>query len=343
LRIKFLVTPFGPMAGNIVSALRLKEALIDEGVSVVDDTEDEDYDLLHVHTPVPPSNFLRVRKAKKKGVPVIIHAHTTAEDVEGTWTGSSILSGWVGRYLNEFYSMADLVLSPTEWTRERLRARNLRVPVQVLSNGIDPRRFAFDPERRLRFRKALGLSADRKTVYAVGIVCLRKGVEIFPEVARELPQMDFVWVGRRSKLYHPFKVQKLISDSPSNLRFVYNVEDIVDAHCGGDIFFTPSFAENQGLAVMEAMAVGRPVVARALPVYDGLLMNGKSALLGNSPQDFVSALEQLQNDGASAESLVREAREPLARHDIAMVAKQLVAIYDQLLRSKAFTHKTTLN
>jgi 1,2-diacylglycerol-3-alpha-glucose alpha-1,2-glucosyltransferase len=324
------------MSGNIVAARRLKDALLNEGVEVSDDPDEKDYDLLHVHTPLPPSNALEVRRAKKKGIPVVIHAHTTVEDAEGTFTGSSVLSGWVSRYLTRFYNMADLVLSPSEWTRSRLKARNLRVPIEVLSNGIDPRKFTFDQERRLRFRDRVRLAEDRTTVYMVGVVCLKKGVNVFPKVARQLPQMDFVWVGRRSRLYHPFKVAGAISASPPNVHFVYDVEDVVDAHCGGDIFFTPSYAENQGIALMEAMAVGRPVVARALPVYEGLLEEGKSALMGDSTADFVEALARVQGDEALSASFVREARESLRNHDIVTVAKRLVSIYDGLLGNKSF-------
>ena len=336
LKVKFLVTPVGLMMGNIVSARRLKEALLNEGVTVSDDRAEREYDVLHVHTPIPPWNALEVREAKKKGIPVVIHAHTSAEDAEGTWTGSGLLSGWVGRYLSWFYNKADLVLTPSEWTSGRLRARGLRAPVEVLSNGIDPERFRFDQERGRRFRERYGIPIRRRVAYIIGVVCLKKGIEVLPEVARAVPEMDFVWVGRRSNLYHPFKVGRAIGRCPGNVRFIHDVQDILDAHCGCDVFFTPSFAENQGVALMEAMAVGRPVVARDLPVYEGLLRNESSALLGNSAVDFATALKRLGGDEGLSESLAREGRAALDSHDIRKVAKRLVSIYDSLLRRKSF-------
>ncbi len=336
LKVKFLVTPVGLMMGNIVSARRLKEALLNEGVTVSDDRADREYDILHVHTPIPPWNALEVRKAKKKGVPVVIHAHTTAEDAQGTWTGSTLLSGWVGRYLTWFYGKADLVLAPSEWTRGRLRARGLKAPVEVLSNGIDPERFKFEGERRRQFRERYGIPIEHKVAYVIGVVCLKKGIEVLPEVARAVPEMDFVWVGRRSSLYHPFKVGGAIGRCPGNVRFIHDVQDILDAHCGCDIFFTPSFAENQGVALMEAMAVGRPVVARNLPVYEGLLRNERSALLGDSAADFAIALGRLRRDDDLSESLAREGRAALDSHDIRKVAKRLVSIYDSLLLRNSF-------
>jgi 1,2-diacylglycerol-3-alpha-glucose alpha-1,2-glucosyltransferase len=336
LKVKFLVTPVGLMTGNIISAARLKEALIAEGVTVSDARDERNYDLLHVHTPIPPGNALEVNRAKKKGIPVVIHAHTSAEDAEGTWTGATLLSGWVGRYLTWFYNKADLVLSPSEWTAGRLRARGLKAPVEVLSNGIDPERFRFEEERRRLFREKHGIPFGRRVVYVVGVLCLKKGVEVIPEVARAVPEMDFVWVGRRSKLYHPFRVGRAIRKCPDNVHFVEDVPEILDAHCGGDIFFTPSFAENQGVALLEAMAVGRPVVARNHPVYEGLLENGRSALLGDSAADFAAALKRLQANDAESEAMAREGRAGLVSHDIRKVAKRLASIYDSLLARKSF-------
>lgn len=336
MRVKFLVTPIGLMMGNVVSANRLKDALVQEGVEVTDDPADQRYDLLHVHTPIPPGNAFEVRRAKKRGIPVVIHAHTTAEDTEGTWTGSTTLSGAVGRYLTAFYNMGDLVLAPSAWTKSRLRARGLRAPVEVLSNGIDLKRFSFKEDRRRRFREKYRLPADRKVAYIVGVLCVKKGIEVLPDVARALPGLEFVWVGRRSRLYHPIIVSNAIRRCPDNVRFLKDVDDIVDAHCGCDFFFTPSFAENQGVALLEAMAVGRPVVARALPVYEGLLQDGKSALLGGTAVDFAAALSRLQSDDALAASLSREGRAALEAHEMGKVARRLVSIYGSLLKRNSF-------
>ncbi len=125
MKVKFLVTPVGLMMGNIESAKRLANALVRHGLEVTDDLRDKSYDILHVHTPVPPTNIAIVKRAKKMGIPVVLHAHTTAEDAEGTWTGSTALSGLTGRYLTYFYNLGDVVLAPSAWTKGRLRARGV--------------------------------------------------------------------------------------------------------------------------------------------------------------------------------------------------------------------------
>jgi 1,2-diacylglycerol-3-alpha-glucose alpha-1,2-glucosyltransferase len=329
------------MMGNIESAKRLANALTRQGVEMTDDLGDKSYDILHVHTPVPPSNIIAVKNAKKMGIPVVLHAHTTAEDAEGTWTGSTALSGLTGRYLTYFYNLGDIVLAPSSWTKERLQARGVVVPIRVLSNGVDLERFRFQQERRQRFRSRYGIPNDSIVAYSIGVVCVKKGVETLPLVSRELPALKFVWVGRRSMLYHPLKVRRAMKKCPENVRFMHDVEDIVDAHCGCDIFFTPSLAENQGMAVMEAMAVGRPVVARNLQAYDGLLTNGESAIICSSASEFVSAIDRLTRDTDLTRDLIENGRAAIGAHDLGKVAAELITIYNSLLEGSGKKNEVT--
>lgn len=309
------------------------DALVREGLDITDDPNEEEYDLLHVHTPLPFTNILEIRKAKKRGIPVVMHSHTTAEDAKGTWTGSSTLSGVVGRYLTFFYNHGDVVIAPSSWTRDTLRARHVKTRIEVLSNGIDLERFRLDLERRKRFRERYEIPEGAMVVYSVGVVCIKKGVEALPQVAQEVSDLQFVWVGRRSKLYHPIHINHIIGKCPSNVRFLNDVEDILDAHCGCDIFFTPSFTENQGLALMEAMAVGRPVVARNLPVYQNLLTDGGNAFMCGTTGEFAASIEKLRCDPELSKMFVERGKDALQRHEIGKVAKDLVSIYSSLLET----------
>ncbi len=330
-----MVTPVGLMMGNIESARRLERAISARGIEVTTSERPVDYDILHVHTPVPPGNFRIVKKAKRRGIPVVMHAHTTVEDSVGTWSGSRALAGVTGTYLTRFYNLGDIILAPSAWTRARLERRGVSPPIRVLSNGVDLARFAFDQGRRERFRRRFGIPGDAVVAYSIGVVCLKKGIETYPEVTNAIPDIDFAWVGKLSRLYHPVRVGRAMRHCGKNTRFLHDVEDIVDAHCGGDIFFAPSFAENQGMAVMEAMAVGRPVVARDLPSYEGLLEDGKDALIGRSADDFVAAIQHLRKEPGLGSSLAEVARKTIQSHSIGQVAEQLESIYRDLLDGRA--------
>jgi 1,2-diacylglycerol-3-alpha-glucose alpha-1,2-glucosyltransferase len=331
LNVKFVVTPVGLMMGNIESAKRLAKALAAQGVTVSDERGHNDYDILHVHTPFPPRNMRLVERARREGKRVVIHAHTTVEDSVGTWTGSWALAALTEKYLTHFYNLGDLVIAPSEWTKERLRTRGVKVGIRVLSNGVDLERFRFLPERRERFRSAHGIPSESVVAYSIGVLCLKKGIEVYPEVVSRLPSLGFVWVGRSSLLYHPGRIRRAMMECASNARFLHDVEDIVDAHCGCDLFFTPSYVENQGMAILEAMAVGRPIVARNLKVYEGLLANGVNSLTCRGNDEFISALDLLRADENRARSLVNNARETVRAHDMRNITRQLIDIYRSLL------------
>jgi len=334
LKVRFLVTPVGLMMGNVKAAGRLMKALAGEGVDVSDHIDAWDFDILHVHTPVPPQNIIIVKKAKRRGIRVIVHSHTTVEDAEGTFTGSSAFSGVVSKYLSYFYNLGDLVLSPSAWTKGTLERRGVVAPIKVLSNGIDLGRFRFDAERRMRFRERYGFAESEKVVYSIGVVCVKKGIASYPEVVNAVDGVKFVWVGQLSLLYQPLKVNRSMKRCGQRVRFLHDVGDIVDAHCGCDIFFMPSFAENQGIAVLEALAIGRPVVARDLEVYRGLLENGKSALLCRDGAEFAAAIGKIKSDDALAGNLVVGGKGALADHDMRKVVRELIAIYESLLAEK---------
>lgn len=321
------------MMGNIEGPRRLKKHLMLEGIDVTDEPHATDYDILHVHTPIPLRNIIEVKKAKKKGAPVVMHTHTTAEDARGTWTGSDIFAEVVGRYLTLFYNMGDLVIAPSEWTKGTLKARGITARIEVLSSGIDLERFRFEMSKRKAFREKYGIPEDATVAYVIGVVCVKKGVQTLPQVAKELPDISFVWIGKRYSLYRPFEVNGAIARCPENVRFFYDVADVVDAHCGGDMFFMPSFAENLGLVILEAMAVGRPIVARGLDVYSDMLANGKNALICGNVDEFCTALEKLKGDSGLSRSLVDEGKKTITGHEMGKITKQLIGLYESVLNN----------
>lgn len=331
MKVKFLVTPVALMMGNVVSARRLASVLQKEGISVTDDPDATDYDILHVHTPVPLGNINVVRKARERGIPVVMHAHTTAEDARGTWTGSTVFSPQIGHYLTKFYNLGDAVIVPSAWTKNTLRRRGVLSPIHVVSNGVDLERFRFCQERRARFRKAHEIPEETMVVYSIGVMCLKKGITEIPKISRALPNLHFVWVGKRSLFYTPFEVSRALASCGENVQILTEVDDIVDAHCGGDIFLMPSFTENQGIVVLEALAVGRPVVARRLSVYDGLLKNGENALTCSGTKDFVCAVSRLSKDRHMREKLSSHGTNALEGHEINGIGRKLVGIYESLL------------
>ncbi|MBI2971371.1 MAG: glycosyltransferase [Candidatus Aenigmarchaeota archaeon] len=336
VRVNFIVEGMGLARGSGVysAASRLASFLRDEGVDVDINGRGYTYDIMHSHTPLLFS-LMKLRKAKKHGVKIITHAHTTAEDAKGSWTlteSDSVLN-MVGKYLTFFYNNADLVLTPSQWTKETLMKRHVVKPIRVISNGIDREIFRFSRAGRKQFRDHYGITGTETVVYCVGLIYIRKGIEQFVEVARRFPGVRFVWIGKR---YPSFfigfsKIAKILNGMPDNVHLLGYVDDIVAAHSGCDALFFPSYVENQGITVLEALACGRPVVVRDLPSYRSWgFVHGQDCMMGSSVDNFTVHIENVIRDAKLRSRLARNGSRHAERHDIRHVAAELAEIYETL-------------
>ncbi len=311
-------TGIGAAHRNHVQALRSL------GVEVTTDPHDE-WDLLHTYW-FHPATLFWIRRARERGLPVICHAHTTPEEFACAAGGRWIYRP-ARRYLVSVYNRGDLVLAPTDHTREVLLRHGVTPPIEVVTNGVDLSRFDPDPGRRDRVRAELGLTGT--VVFNVAQAVERKGVQDFLAAARRLPDLQFVWFGKT----YPLRLweRPLFLDRPCNARFTGFVPRIVDAYAAGDIFFFPSFEENQGIAVLEAAASGKPLVLRDLPAYRGTFIPG-AARSASDLNGFCRQLRFLADHLEARQQLGHLARQAAEGHDLRQVGSRLRAIYERVWR-----------
>ena len=155
----------------------------------VDFTENpkDDYDIVHINTVLPDAWAMAVR-AKKEGKKVVYHGHSTREDFRNSFIGSNTFAPLFGRWLCSCYGKADLVLTPSEYSRKLLTGYGLKVPVAAISNGIDIDFFRKEEGQRRRFRQKYGCREDEKIVLTVGLPIERKGILDFLKLAEQMPE-----------------------------------------------------------------------------------------------------------------------------------------------------------
>ena len=257
---------------------------------------DDDYDILHINT-VGITSSRVIKKARKKGCKIIYHAHSTEEDFRNSFIFSNVLSKYFKKNLIKCYSKADLIITPTPYSKKILEKYHLNLPIVACSNGIELNRFKKNDKKINSFKEYFSILDNEKVVISVGLYFERKGIIDFVEVAKKIPHVKFIWFGHTPLYSIPKSIRKIIKKHPDNVYFPgYIKGDILEgAYNGADCFFFPSNEETEGIVVLEALASYQNVLLRDIPVYDPWLKSGVDCFKGKDNFEFEKILLSILN------------------------------------------------
>lgn len=306
-------------------------ALTSAGVEYTLDPTDT-YDILHINTVGLTSSAI-ISKARSEGKKIIYHAHSTEEDFRNSFILSNQLAPFVRQHLIASYSSADYIITPTPYSKSLLESYGIELEISAISNGIDLKRFEYNSEKIKAFRRYFSLADDQKVVLSVGLFFERKGLLDFIEVAKNFPDVKFIWFGNTPLLSIPKKMRQAVEvEHPNNVIFPGYVKGAIieGAFTNADCFFFPSLEETEGIVVLEALAGKRNVLLRDIPVYDPWLVDKKSCYKGKSNEEFISLIDKILNK--QIPDLSEAGYEVAKSKSIESVGIQLKEVYTKVLR-----------
>ena len=220
-----------------------EESLKGNGVEVTTDPKD-DYDVVHINT-IFPSDYFMAKKAKKCGKKVVYHAHSTKEDFQNSFTGSNLIAPLFKKWIMKCYQTGDLILTPTNYSKSLLEGYGIKNQIEVISNGVDTTLFQKNMLVREKFRNKYGFKNTDKIVMSVGLYFERKGILDFVELAKQMPEYQFVWFGYTPDSQIPKKIREAVHTKLPNLKFTGYLpkEELQMAYSSCDLFFFPSYEE----------------------------------------------------------------------------------------------------
>lgn len=265
------------------------------------------------------------RLIKKEGID-IIHAHTRvaqfAAHILSRVTGAPYVTTWHGFYRPHFFRRRMPFWGERTIAISKSVLRHLvddfkreEAKVRLIFNGVDASKFRNDytEDRKRAVKKKYGL----KDGPVVGIICRLAGdkghaflIEAFKGVLLRVPEAQLVIVGE-GKLKHDLesRVDRLgIRDSA---HFFDATTDPREFLAIMDVFTRPSIEEGFGIAVVEAMLMGAPVVATNVGGFKSILNEGEFGILVE-PKDvpgLKDALVKMLTDRSFAEKTALAARQ----------------------------------
>lgn len=294
----------------------------------------DSFDIAHINTYMFNS-YRILRRCQKKGIPVIVHGHSTKEDFRDSFRCWKLMSIFYFWRLKKMYSHADYIVTPTEYSKGLIENYGYNKKVYAVSNGIDLKAYAPQPENAEIFRKYFNLSPEQKVVIGLGLQFKRKGIADFFEVARKMPDVKFIWFSHLAPILQSHFVRKAIKHRPSNAIMAGYVEDykvVRGAFQNADAFFFPSYEENEGIVTLEALATKCPCVIRDIGVYKDWLHDGIDCYKGHNNEEFEQILRKVLEH--KDQKIIDEGYRVVSERSIDKVGTKIKDVYQEILNNK---------
>lgn len=281
-------------------------------------------DVVHVNFPFL-LGFGAIRITRRMGVPVVAAFHVQPENLLlNVGVHSRWLTRWIyRRWVHGFFQLADAVVCPSGFAVERLKAFGLSKPAWVVSNGVQAR----------RLRGTVCSAPQPGGPYV--LLCLgrlarekRQDVVIDAVAHCRLRHQIRLVIAGAGPLEHSLRARAARRGLAVELGYVSD-ERLDRLFAEAHLFVHASEVELQGMAVLEAMAAGLPVlVADAPDSAARRFASGPDFLFRpGDPDDLAAHLNRLLS---SPEVLARGSRRSLeqaVQHDFQRSVRSLEHIY----------------
>lgn len=256
-------------------------------------------DIMHYHT-IDLQYFLTLPFTKIKSVHVG-YVHFLPETLENSIKLPKLFKKIFYKYVIEFYKSMDYLITVNPYFIEKLVEYGIdRDKVTYIPNYVSSKRFfKLDRDDRHKVRKQYGIDQDKFVVLCVGQLQIRKGIFDFIEVAKSLPDIEFVWAGGFSfkKISDGYEeITKIVDNPPPNVKFLGIVprEEMNNIYNMSDVMFLASFEELFPMTILESANCKIPILLRDIELYKGILDG--YYLKGTSVEEFKDQILKLKED-----------------------------------------------
>lgn len=221
-------------------------------------------------------------------------------------------------------------------------ARFIRLPAKtfIVPNGLDITKFSNLPQKNL-FRNKHSIPVDKKLILYMGRIHKQKGLELlidaFARLSRFYSNLHLAIVGPGDFKY----VNKLQTKSSANeitdkVSFIglLSGEDKLSAFADADIFVLPSYFENFGMSVTEAMICGVPVVISDKVGISGDIQRNFAGVVVNLTEDSLCEGIRSLLENTSMRNQIAEKGKQFASnsYNIQVVAERMLDVYKEVLK-----------
>jgi len=286
--------------------------------------EKEKFDIIHLHEPLMPmlcTTVLRMSRTANVGT---FHAFNGK--------GYNIAKPFGPILFKRWFSKLDGHVAVSKPAKNFVN-KYFPADYNVIPNGIDTRHFSPN------VAPIDELCDGKLNILFVGRLEKRKGanylLKAYERVKRDIPNSRLIIVGPGSKLRDKYE-KRVKKRSLTDVVFVgyTNYEELPRYYKTADVFCAPATGwESFGIVLLEAMAVGKPIVASNIDGYASILTHGAEGLLvpPKDEKSLAQALTSLLNDEELRQKMGAKGILKAKEFDWENVARRVEALYSKVL------------
>lgn len=297
---------------------------------MVDVAKYEKLDLLHVHYAIPhaTSAVLARHILAQQGlcVPVVTTLHGTDITIVGQ---DPSFTPVVTYSINE----SDGVTAVSDYLRnETFEKFDIKNGIEVIHNFVDTQRFK--PQDKAHFKKALCPNGEKVIAHVSNFRPVKRVsdvVEVFHRLRQEGMAVKLLLVGDgpdRVPVEHLARKLGVFED----VRFLGKQDPVEEILSIADVFMIPSGSETFGLAALEAMSCGVPVVASDIGGLPELVTQGESGFLCplGDIDAFTTRVRQILTDQGLQQRMAHAARQRALEFNVEKIVVQYESYYEAI-------------
>jgi N-acetyl-alpha-D-glucosaminyl L-malate synthase BshA len=302
--------------------------------TMVDVIVNNNIDLLHVHYAIPHASAAymakKILEAQGKFIPVITTLHGTDITLVGR---DKTYAPVVTFSINQ----SDGITAVSDNLREEtFKFFKIEKEIDVIHNFVDVSRFQKKPIDA--FRRVIAPGGEKILLHASNFRKIKRVadvVKIFAEVQKSVPsKLLFVGDGPERPEIESLSRELGICD---DIRFVGKQEQMEEILAIADLFLLTSEYESFGLAALEAMAAGVPLISTNAGGLPEININGETGYMsniGDVKSMSANAIGLLSND-EKLNMFKRNAAAQAVKFDLHTIVPKYEALYDRVLMKNA--------
>jgi glycosyltransferase involved in cell wall biosynthesis len=302
--------------------------------------------------------FFSLMRIFKNERPHIVHTHTSKAGILGRWAAfytkvpvvihtphGHVFWGYFSKWKTFVYIFLErltaLITDRIITLTEQEKKDHLRFSIApdekfaVIHSGVDLIQFLKTEIDAREIRDKLGIHRNTFVVGTVGRLTPVKGqrylIEAAARIVRQKPDTVFVFLGDGELM--PELTEMVTSlGIKDHVKFLGWRPDVAEVISTFDVFVLPSLNEGMGKVLVEAMAMGKPIVASDVGGIQSLVMHGKNGLLvpPGDPEAIADTIDSLRRDSAKAKIMGEKGKSIAADYNADAMIRQIDFLYNGL-------------